>query len=182
VSEVSPGGGHGARVPATGWERLPARLRPLEREDRGRGDLWRVETSLLLLALVALALATVNDLARQLQINGRLTADLRTWRTVTGNYYHNLSLQQDLKTFSTREVVCGNTSPGPPGARPQVCLIMTGPVRHGVRSALGGFYLPPYLQDVREHRYACFGTAVSERLCGLATPAGAPHAPMTGPG
>lgn len=164
------------------WERVPARLRPREREDRGRGDLRRIETTLLVLMFGALALATVNDVVRQLHVNHRLTADLRTWRAATGHHYHNLSLQQDLKTFSTREVVCGNTSPGPPGAKSQVCLIMTGPIEHGVRSALGGFYMPPYVQDVREDRYACFGTAIREHLCGLATPAGAPHSPILAAG
>ena len=182
MSEISPEELHPSGARPSGWERLPERLRPREREDLGRGDLRRVETTLLVLVFLALAVATVRDVVRQLQINKRLTADLLTWRTVTGHYYHNLSLQQDLKTFSTREVVCGNTTPGPPGARPQLCLIMTGPIRHGRRSALGGFYLPPYVQDLRTNRYACFGTTTSENLCGLATPTGAPHAPILGGG
>ncbi len=57
---------------------------------------------------------------------------------------------------------------------------MTGPTVHGMRAARGGFYLPPYFQDKRDNRYACFGTAVSEELCGLPTPPGAPDEPLTG--
>jgi hypothetical protein len=150
------------------WGGLPQWLRPREREDSdppARGDLWRIETTLLVLAFLVLAAATVNDLVRQVQVNDRLTADLRTWRAVTGHNYHNISIQQDLKGHSTREVLCGNTSPGPPGALTQVCLVVTGPVVHGRRVAHGGYYLPPYESDVREHRYACFGTAVEQRLC-----------------
>jgi hypothetical protein len=162
------------------WERLPERLRPRERELRGRGDLRRIESTLLVLAFLALAVAVVNDVVLQTRVNSRLTADLRTWRTVTGRDYHNISVEQDLKGHTTREVLCGNTSPGPPGALPQVCLIVTGPVVHGVRAAHGGFYLPPRSHDVRASRYACFGTALAAQLCGGATPPGAPHAPVVG--
>jgi hypothetical protein len=168
-----------------GWGRLPERLRPREGDrseigQRGRGDLRRVESTLLVLALLVLTAATVNDVARQIKVNDRLTADLRTWRTFTGHDYRNISIEQDLKGHSTREVLCGNTSPGAPGALPQVCLIVTGPVVGGRRAVHGGFYLPPYLPDLRPDRYACFGTAVDAGLCGLPTPPGAPHAPLTG--
>ena len=77
-------------------------------------------------------------------------------------------------------MLCGNTRSGPPGTQPQACLIVTGPTVHGQRAAKGGFYLPPYFQDKRVNRYACFGTAVSEGLCGLPTPPGAPDEPLTG--
>jgi hypothetical protein len=162
------------------WERLPERLRPREKERRGRGDLRRVESTLLVLAFIVLAVATVNDLVLNVHENDRLTADLRTWRTVTGHDYHNISIEQDLTRRTTRDVLCGNTSPGPPGALPQVCLIVTGPTVHGVRAVHGGFYLPPYLPNKRQNRYACFGTAVREGLCVLPTPPGAPHAALTG--
>jgi hypothetical protein len=161
------------------WERLPERLRPREHDDSSpptRGDLRRVETTLLVLAFLVLAVATVNDLVREIHVNDRLTADLRTWRTVTAHDYHNISIERDLTGHTTRDVLCGNTAPGPPGALPQICLIVTGPVAHGLRSVHGGFYLPPYEPDLRAHRYACFGKAVREQLCGLP----APHAPLTG--
>ncbi|MGH2853281.1 MAG: hypothetical protein ACRDLF_03705, partial [Solirubrobacteraceae bacterium] len=159
------------------WERLPERLRPRERERRGRGDLRRVESTLLVLALLVLAVATVNDLVREVHVNERLTADLRTWRAVAGRAYtghaeKNISIEQDLQGYTTRDVLCGNIYPAPPGTAPQVCLVVTGPTVHGVRAAKGGFYLPPYLEDVRADRYACFGTAVGEDLCGEPTPQG----------
>jgi hypothetical protein len=172
-----------ATVPTTqpggGWERLPEWLRPRAQERRGRGDLRRVESTLLVLALLLLAVATVNDVVRQVHINQRLSVDLHTWRTVTGNDLKNISIEQDLTHYSTREVLCGNTGSGPPGTQPQVCLIVTGPTVHGLRAANGGFYLPPYFQDKRANRYACFGTAVRENLCGLPTPPGAPDEPLT---
>jgi hypothetical protein len=166
--------------PGGGWQRLPEWLRPRVQERRGRGDLRRVESTLLVLALLLLAVASVNDVVRQVHINQRLSVDLRTWRTVTGNDLKNISIEQDLTHYSTREVLCGNTGSGPPGTQPQVCLIISGPTVHGLRAAGGGFYLPPYFQDKRANRYACFGTAVREDLCGLPTPPGAPDEPLTG--
>jgi hypothetical protein len=154
-----------ARGGARAWGRLPERLRPRDHEHRGRGDLRRVESTLLVFAFLLLAIATVNDVVLQTHTNARLTADLRTWRTLTRHAYHNISIEQDLKGHTTRDVLCGNTSPGPPGALPQVCLIVTGPVAHGVRASHGGFYLPPFARDERANRYACFGSAVDQRLC-----------------
>jgi hypothetical protein len=161
-------------------ERLPEWLRPRDEERRGRGDLRRVESTLLVLAFLLLAVATINDLVREAHVNERLTVDLRTWRQITGNYLKNISIEQDLTHYTTRDVLCGNTGSGPPGTQPQVCLIMTGPTVHGLRAARGGFYLLPYFQDKRVNRYACFGTAVRENLCGLPTPPGAPDEPLAG--
>jgi hypothetical protein len=166
--------------PGSRWERLPGRLRPRASERRGRGDLRRVESTLLVLAFLLLAVAVVNDVVEQVHVNERLTVDLQTWRAVTGHNYKNVSIEQDLEHHTTRDVVCGNTWPAPPGTTPQACLIMTGPTVHGRRAANGGFYLPPYFPDKPEYRYGCFGTAVSEELCGLPTPPGAPDEPLTG--
>jgi len=168
---------HGTR-----WERLPERLRPRETERRGRGEVRRIESTLLMLAFLLLAVAVVNDVVEQVHVNERLTADLRTWRTVTGRDYKNISVEQNLTRRTTRDVLCGNTQPAPPGTATQVCLVVTGPTVHGMRAAKGGFYLPPYFPDKRPNRYACFGTAVAEDLCGLPTPEGAPDEPLTGAG
>jgi hypothetical protein len=165
---------------ASRWERLPEPLRPREHERRGRGDLRRVESTLLVLAFLLLAVAVVNDVVLDTHTAKRLTADLRTWRTLTARSYHNISVQQDLEHHTTRDILCGNTAPGPPGALPQICLVMTGPIVHGMRASHGGFYLLPYTPDKRIDRYACFGSAAGENLCGRATPAGAPHAPLAG--
>lgn len=159
--------------------RLPEWLRPREDERRGRGDLRRLESTLLVLAFLLLASATVYDVVRQVHVNERLTVDLRTWRTITGNDLKNISIEQDLVRYTTRDVLCGNVGAGPPGTQPQVCLIVTGPTVRGTRAVHGGFYLPPYFQDKRVNRYACWGTAVREGLCGLPTPSGAPSEPLT---
>jgi hypothetical protein len=140
------------------WRGLPGWLRPRSRELPGSGRTRLVETTLLVLVGVLLAIATVNDLARQTHVNHRLIADLRTWRAYTGHAYHNLSIEQELfGASSQREVVCGNTSPGAPKARTQLCLAIWGPVSGGRRSVHGGWYLPAKAEDVRAARYGCFG-------------------------
>jgi hypothetical protein len=160
------------------WERLPAWLRPLDRERRGTGQRRLVESTLLVLILILLTVAVIRDVSRQVQVNHRLIADLHTWRTLTGHDYHNLSLEQNVEGRGTREVVCGNTTPGPPGKRFQICLIVTGPVGHDLREVRGGYYLPPDRQDLHRNRYACFGTAAPSGLCGASTPPRAPRTPL----
>jgi hypothetical protein len=163
------------------WDRLPEGLRPLERERRGRGDLRRIESTLLALAFLLLAVAVVNDIVLSTHTAYRITADLRTYRRLTGHEkYHNISVEQDLVHHTSRDVLCGNIAPGPPGTLPQICLILTGPVNHGERASHGGFYLSPYTRDKRVSRYGCFGSAVREELCAATIPPGALHAPVPG--
>lgn len=141
-------------------ERLPAWLRPRALELSGSGRTRLIETTLLVLIGVLLAIATVNDLAREVRINHRLIADLRTWRQYTHHDYHNIAIDQEtLGAESQREVLCGNTSPGPPGARTQICLAIWGPVVSGRRTVHGGWYLAPYVADLPANRYGCFGAA-----------------------
>jgi hypothetical protein len=145
--------------------RLPDRLRPRERERSGSGRLRLVESTLLVLAAILLATATINDVGRQVGVNRRLTADDATWRAYTGHAYHNLSISQQLLGSSTgREVVCGNTSPGAPKSRTQLCLAIWGPVAAGRRTVHGGWYLPPGAEDEAGLRYGCFG-AGAEGMC-----------------
>ena len=129
------------------------------------GDLRAVETTILLLVALLLAIATVNDVVRQTHVNHRLIADLATWRSYTGHPYHNLSVSQDYTEHFTREVVCGNTSPGEPKQRVQLCLVMTGPIVHGRRHVSGGWYLPARVENQPSHRYGCFGSAPAEFEC-----------------
>ena len=118
-----------------------------------------------MLVAIVLAIATVNDLARQTRVNERLIADLATWRHYTGHTYHNLTIDQELLGSSSgHEVVCGNTSPGAPQARTQLCLAVWGPELHGRRTVHGGWYLPPYSEDERSQRYGCFGEG-AEGIC-----------------
>jgi hypothetical protein len=149
-----------------GWGWLPASLRPRAVELPGSGQMRLIETTLLVLVGLVLAIATLNDVAREVHINQRLIADLRTWRAYTGHDYHNLSVDQELLGASTkREVICGNTSPGAPKSRTQICLAIWGPVVAGRRSVKGGWYLPAYVEDdVRAVRYGCFGPA-GQGLC-----------------
>ncbi|HEV3047582.1 MAG TPA: hypothetical protein VGY13_09495 [Solirubrobacteraceae bacterium] len=145
----------------------PAWLRPRSEERRGRGELRLIETTLLVLVGVFLAVATVNDLGRDVDTNHRLIADLATWRHYTRHDYRNVSIDQEtLGLASGREVLCGNTSAGAPGARTQVCLAIWGPVVDGRRSVHGGWYLPPYRPDTPASRYGCFGEAGRGRCPG----------------
>lgn len=145
--------------------RLPQWGRPRQAEQRGSGRLRLIETTVLVMLGLLLAVATVNDVVRQTHINGRLIADLRTWRSVTGHNYHGMSLEQDIHGLSTLEIVCGNTAPGPPRSHVQLCLTITGPVVRGVRETHGGWYLPAGVVDLRIYRYACFGTAIARGRC-----------------
>jgi hypothetical protein len=148
------------------WRRLPAALRPRSGEPAGSGRLRLVENTALVLVGMLLAVATVYDVGRQAGVNHRLAADLRTWRRDTGHDYKNVFTDTELLGISThRDVVCGNTSPGPPGKRTQICLVVTGPVRKGLRTVAGGWFLPAGTEnDLRRHRYGCFG-AVTHGLC-----------------
>jgi hypothetical protein len=141
--------------------RLPRWLRPRDLELPGSGRARLIETTLLVLAGILLATATVNDVARQTHVNHRLIADLRTWRSYTHHDYHNLSIDQKLLGESShREVVCGNTSPGAPKERTQLCLAIWGPTVKGRRVVHGGWYLRAKVeQDSRADRYGCFGPA-----------------------
>ncbi|HEX3509507.1 MAG TPA: hypothetical protein VHT27_00265 [Solirubrobacteraceae bacterium] len=144
---------------------LPEPLRPRDRERSGSGRLWLIETTLLVLVGVLLATATLNDVARQTGVNDRLIADLATWRAYTGHRYHNLEVDTELLgEGTTHEVVCGNTSPGAPKARIQLCLAIWGPIRDGRRGVHGGWYIPPGSEDQRSERYGCFGEG-AEGIC-----------------
>ncbi len=148
-----------------GFGRLPQALRPRDREEPGTGQLRLVESTLLLLAGLVLAIATVNDVVLSTHTNHRLVADLHTWRSYTGHQYKNLSVEQDQRNHTTTDVVCGNTRPGAPKARVQLCLQMTGPVIAGRRAARGGWYLPPKAEDLRSYRYGCFGPPKERGVC-----------------
>lgn len=126
-----------------------------------------VETTLLILLGLLLAGATINDVARQTHVNQRLIDDLRTWRAYTHHDYRNLTIEQALYgERSQREVVCGNTTPGPPKARVQICLAIWGPTSAGKRVVHGGWYLPANTEeDLRRHRYGCFGSATASGEC-----------------
>lgn len=154
-----------AMTPGGFGQRLPEWLRPRESEQRGLGTLRVVENIVLVLVGLLLAVATVDDVVLQTHVNHRLVADLRTWREYTGHDYHSVGVEQDIYGHTTRDIVCGNTSPGAPKARTQLCLLMSGPVRGGRRTVRSGWYLPARSEDRRDLRYGCFGAASAEGLC-----------------
>ncbi len=97
-----------------------------------------VETTVLLLAGLLLAVATVYDVALNVRVNHRLQADVDTWRAYTERSYHHLAVDRELLgRDSSREVVCGNTSPGAPDSKTQLCLVIAGPQLHGRRQRAG---------------------------------------------
>ena len=145
--------------------RLPPWLRPREHELPGSGRTRLIETTLLILVGLLLAIATVNDVVLQTHVNHRLNADLASWRAYTGHNFKNLTVEQDRLGHSTRDIVCGNTVPGPPKERIQICLVMTGPVKGGRRAIHGGWYLPVKHEDLSRYRYGCYGSSKSEGLC-----------------
>jgi hypothetical protein len=162
---------------------LPAWARPLERERTGLGSLRLAETTILILLGVFLTVATVNDVVQQTHVNHRIEADALTWRTATHHDYHEITTEQDVKTHTTRDVVCGNVSPGGPDEHTQVCLTIVGSVRRGVREVSGGYYLAPETVDIAGHRFSCFGESAKAGLCGLkAPPAGSPPTPAVAVG
>jgi hypothetical protein len=101
----------------------------------------------------------------QAKVNHRLVADLATWRSYTRHDYRKLTIEQDFHGHTNREVVCGNTTPGPPGQRVQLCLLMVGPVVHGYRTVRDGWYLPPKTRDLVGYRYGCFGPPATGWPC-----------------
>ncbi len=147
---------------------------PIQRRHARTGRL--IETTVLVLVALLLAGATVNDVVRQTHVNQRLIDDLRTWRTYTGHDYHNLSIEQTVfGERSQTEVVCGNTAPGAPKTKIQLCLAIGGPAIDGKRTVRGGWYLPAHTEeDLRRHRYGCFGPA-AVGICPTAAEAAAEH-------
>ncbi len=167
-------------------ERLPPGLRPLRQQDRearhtGRGR-WRAEVALLAIVAAVIAIAATYDLTRQVGINYRLTADIETWRELTGHHWKNVSVETDTKRFTKHDMVCGNVSFGPrstrkreegrPGSRTQICFMMVGPIVGGRRATHAGFFVPRHLGDIPRNRFGCFGTAARQHLCRRRPPPG----------
>ena len=120
-----------------------------------------IETTLLVIVGVILAVATVNDVGRQVQRNHRLIADLRTWRQYTHHDYRNISIDAEtLGLDSQREILCGNTSPGRRVQGRRSALRSGAATVNGVRTVHAGWYLPPRVEDVRAQRYGCFGSGL----------------------
>lgn len=145
---------------------------------------WRVETVVLLALALVIAVATVYDLTREVGVSNRLTADIETWRAVTGLHNEEVAVEQDLASYSTRDTACGDvTEPtAKESASARICVMLVGPVSGNRRRALGGFYLPPFLPLGPHDRYGCFGSTIAEGFCTYmnTSPPGLPSAPPKG--
>lgn len=170
--------------------RLPARLRPRSAEPAGSGARRRrIETTVLVLLALLIAVAVVHDIHRQSKINYRLTADIESWREVTGHDYKNVAIETDARHYTTDDVACGNTSFARAGASTQICFVMVGPIlRRRIdgkieerRATYGGFFVRPHTPTgYKVNRYGCFGRAIAEARCKAPRPPGAPHTPPPG--
>jgi len=168
-------------VPARWRERLGPRD-----DDHGRrGRLYRPETIALLLLALVLTVATVYDVVRQVHVSDRLHADLVSWQAATGRRDRHAIIEQDAKTYTTRDVVCGKAAASTPAAAAEVCLIFQGPIHAGRRRAFGGYYLLKSgrrnikVVDAARYRYACFGDATAQGFrCKAAALPGAPNKPL----
>lgn len=143
--------------------RLPGWLAPRGETATGRA-LWRAETTVLVVLGLFLAVVAINDIFWSVDDSRRLVADQMTWRHYTHRDYYNVSAGA-LVVGQPTDVSCANSSPGPPGERSQICILVIGPIRDGLRSVGGGFMLPARTGDFAAARYDCYGTAVSQRLC-----------------
>lgn len=170
-------------------QRLPPALRPLSSERKGSGLQRRIEAIVLVLLALLIAVGVVHDLTRQSKINYRLTADIKTWREITGHDYRNVGVETDARHYTTDDVACGNISFGKPGERTQICFVFVGPVLHvridgrlqERRATYGGFFVPPATSTgYKVNRYACFGRAIAEERCKAPTPPGASDTPPPG--
>jgi len=181
-ADQAAGGGNGS------WSRLPEWLRPRDHERRGRGELRIVEIFALVIVGLVLVVATVHDLMREVHIGDRLHADLVSWKELTYSpEYHNPLIEQDVKHYTSRDIVCANTEEEKPEGTIQICMVFTGPVRHGRREAKGGYYLVAKGTDIHkpvlnepQYSYGCFGTAVTEGLCEGTRPPNGPDEPLHG--
>jgi hypothetical protein len=142
----------------------------------GKGTRWRIETIVLLVIAALITVATVYDLTREVKVDDRLTADIETWRHVTGLKNEEVAIEQDLASYSTNDTACGSVVESKSKPSVRVCVMLEGPVAENKRDAVGGFYLPMYLPLGPNDRYGCFGSTVGRHFCTYAPPPGLPSA------
>ena len=163
-----------------------ARRRPwwlrwlLRRSDANAGgpanpDLRLIETAILIVAGLVLAVATANDIGRSVHITERLKIDAHTYRYYMHTQGHvTKSIRKVPVTpaiYSKVDVAC---SPPPGGPRASTCLVIGGAVHASpsgqVRDVIGGYRLLPGSRNRYAARYACFGVSAAQQLCGASGP------------
>ncbi len=149
--------------PSTLLHRLPPWLAPREQDSSGR-RLWRIETIVLILVGLILVVASSNDIFWSVDNSAKLVADQTTWREYTHRDYFNVAAAP-LVVGQSLDVACANASPGPPGERTQICILIDGPIVNGVRKVVGGWRLPARTGDFADSRDDCFGAGATQTLC-----------------
>ncbi len=147
---------------------LPEWLAPRRADDpAAAGSPLRrsLETLVVVLVGVLLAVATVDDLHRQVGLNERFAVDKRTWRSYTHRNVKLLGITPAIR--GNLDIVCG-----PPivGDTSRLCLMLGGPAHVHERQLLGGFRLAFMRPNRYIYRYGCFGVAASRSLCGVSGP------------
>jgi hypothetical protein len=144
--------------------------RPQGDPDPASRDVRAIETTVMALIGLLLAVAVIYDVAHQVGINTRTTADRATWRAYA--HVSDVKTRIDVRTLlrGTTDFACRSTSTVPAVAAHQVrlCLMISG-ATHGNRRAIdGGYYLAPHASDRYDYRYGCFGLPAERKLCGAA--------------
>lgn len=169
-------------APTPHRSRLPAWLAPRPQADRDPAsrDVRAIESVILILLGLLLAAAVVYDVALQVRVNKRESADRATWRAYSHVTYVKTRLDVRTLERGTTDFVCRSTSTVAAQISGQVrlCLMVSGPVVHGVRRIDGGYYIPGKRRDSFAYRWGCFGLPAEQGLCGAANAAAARSAPL----
>lgn len=153
--------------------RLPRWAAPRAQGDRdpaGR-DVRAIETTIMVLIGLLLAVAVTYDVVLQVRLNTRETADRATWRAYEHVSYVKTRLDVRTLEHGTTDFVCRSTSTVATQIAHQVrqCLMISGPTVNDRRQIDGGYYLAPKASDRFLYRYGCFGLPAERKLCGAAS-------------
>lgn len=159
---------------APAWRRWLLRRSDANAAGPANADLRLVETAIVIVAGLVLAVATVNDIGRAVHINERLRIDAHTYRY----YMHTqrgvaTSIRKVAVTPAVQGKVDVACSPPPGGPRGSTCLVIGGPVHPSAsgqqRAVLGGYELLPRQRNRYYARFGCFGAPARQQLCGAPT-------------
>ncbi len=140
----------------------PSGCARVDSELPGRGELRLVEGVVLVLVGLLLAVATVDDVARQAGINHRLDADLRSWRRYTHHDYKNVGDRPGTarRRDRARRRLRQRRSRARRTSGPRSASSSRARRRGGLRTVAGGWYLPAKTaDDVRSSATAASGPA-----------------------
>jgi hypothetical protein len=145
-------------------DRLPPVLQPRAVDDGGGPGRRAAELAVLLVLGLLLAAATVDDVVHQVRVDERIAVDKTTWIAYTHHPLKKIFIKTGVGT--TTDVGC---APPATGASYRLCLILSGPSSPR-RMVRGGYRLPLIGDNRFGRRYACFGSALGDGLCGASGP------------